>query len=599
MNNNNIRQIFLFNFMVLFVVALFIGGCKPNQEKNWQYKRDRKVALVSEKEIYSPLSRDQQLLELKSSQFDVLIIGGGATGAGAALDAATRGLKTALIEAFDFSFGTSSRSTKLVHGGVRYLENAIKHLDWQEYELVRDALQERKRFLLNAPHLTNPLPILTPVYGWFEALYYLAGLKLYDFVSGDASLGRSEFISKETTIARFPMLKKAGLKGSVVFYDGQFDDARMNVTLILTAIREGAIALNYARAVSLSKENNLTTGLFVHDEVGNETFLVRSKVVINATGTFADTIRKMDDSAVADIMVPSQGSHVLLPGIFSSVDSGLIFPKTKDGRVLFLLPWMGKTLVGTTDQPEPITELPKASHEEVRFILDHLRSHFDIPVKNEDVIATWSGLRPLAKPPSPSAETAFISRDHLIEVSKSNLITIVGGKWTTYRKMGEDVINTAISVGSLMPENNSLTKDLKLVGARFFKESLAEELVAYERLEPDIAIHLANSYGDRVDFVIDVDNKSKRARLVDGYPYIEAEVIYAITDEYAVHATDVLARRMRLAFLDNKASRLALPKIITLMAQQLNWDQERQQQEFELANQFLDTMLTKLSTNTK
>lgn len=588
------RKLFLIDFVFPFVVALLTLACQSKPEKSVQNGQDINVALVSEKEVGSFLSRYQLLEKLRSERFDILIIGGGATGSGAALDAATRGLKTALIEANDFSAGTSSRSTKLIHGGVRYLENAVKHLDRKEYELVRDALKERKRFLQNAPHLTNPLAILTPVYGWFEAFYYLVGLKLYDFVAGDASLGASEFLSRETALSRFPNLKKTSLKGAVVYYDGQFDDARMNVTLVLSAAREGAVVANYVSAESLLKSNGNIIGAMVRDKETDETWPVFAKVVINATGTFADAIRKMDDQNAPEIMTPSRGSHVLLSEKFAPPDNGLIIPKTKDGRVLFLLPWLGKTIAGTTDQPEKITMLPKASNEEVDYILEHLREYFDIPLNRSDVLATWSGLRPLAKiPESLSKNTAQISRDHLIEVSPANLITIVGGKWTTYRKMGEDVIDTAVSVGKLSPANESLTKDLKLVGARFYKENLASELAAYEDLEPDIAIHLANSYGDRVDAVIDVENKTRRARLIDGFPYIEAEVIYAVNHEYALHAIDVIARRMRLAFLDNAAARAALSKIVVLMGRELKWDRSRMREEMEQGRHFLDTMFTK------
>jgi glycerol-3-phosphate dehydrogenase len=591
MAQNRSLSSFLRKNVMLLVVALFTLACKPQGENVEPQVRDDIVALVSEKEIISPQSRDELLQKLKDDRFDVLIIGGGATGAGAALDAASRGLKAALVEAQDFSSGTSSRSTKLVHGGVRYLENAIKHVDWKEYQLVRDALHERKNFLDNAPHLTNPLPILTPVYSWFEAAYYLIGLKLYDFVASDASLGHSQFMSREKTLERFPTIQEKGLKGSVIYYDGQFDDARMNVTLILSAIRQGAVAANYVRVEALMKEDGVVRGAMVIDEVTKESWPIHARVVINATGTYADSVRMMDDVNAAKLLEPSQGSHILLPAQFSSADHGLIIPKTKDGRVLFLLPWMGKTVAGTTDQAHENTTLPKATNEEVDYIIEHLRNYLSVPLSRSDVLATWSGLRPLSKP-NTSVATAAISRDHVIEVSKGNLITIVGGKWTTYRKMAEDVIDQAIKTANLLPLNQSLTKNLKLVGARFFKESLSEELVAYEDLPLDIAMHLANSYGDRVDTLIDVEGKARRGRLVEGYPYIEAEVLYAVTHEYAVHATDILARRMRLAFLDNRASREALAKVVALMAYQLGWNDEKIREELHDGEKFLDTMLT-------
>ncbi|HXW53212.1 MAG TPA: FAD-dependent oxidoreductase, partial [Myxococcota bacterium] len=350
---------------------------------------------------------------------------------------------------------------------------------------------------------------------------------------------------------------------------------------------------------SLLKENGKVVGAMVRDKETNQVWPVLAKVVINATGIFADAVRKMDDENATNIMTPSQGSHVLLPEKYCSKEDGLIIPKTKDGRVLFLLPWLGKALAGTTDHPEKITALPRASDEEVEYILEHLRHYLGVPISRPEVIATWSGLRPLVKPKEAPTNTASISRDHLIDVSLSKLVTIVGGKWTTYRKMGEDVIDVAISVGKLSPLNGSLTKDLKLLGGRHYKSNLAHEVAAFEKLPFDIALHLAKSYGDRVDAVIDVDNKSKRERLIDGFPYIEAEVIYGITHEHALHSTDVIGRRMRLAFLDNRAARLALPKVVSLMAKQLKWDKNRMHEEMDLGTQFLDTMMTKPPITTK
>ncbi len=580
------------NIVSLLVVALFALGCTTNQEKNQQVERDDNVARVSENDIITQVSREDLTHRLADERFDILVIGGGATGAGAALDAATRGLSVALIEAQDFSAGTSSRSTKLVHGGVRYLEDAIKHFDFAEYDLVRDALHERINFLHNAPQLTRALPIITPVYNWVEAGYYLIGLKLYDFLAGDASIGHSQFLSRKKALARFPYLKAAGLKGAVMYFDGQFDDARMNVTLILSALRQGAAAANYVRVIDLIKENGMVVGAKVIDELTQKTWPIYAKIVINATGSFADSVRKLDNPETKDMVTASQGSHILLSEKFAPRDFGLIIPKTEDGRVIFLLPWLGKTLAGTTDQPHAVTEFPKATNEEVDYIIEHVQRYLDQPLSRKDVLASWSGIRPLLKPHD-ETKTAAISREHVIEVSPSHLVTIVGGKWTTYRQMAEDVVTKAIETAKLTPKNDSMTKDLKLVGARFYQRSLAEELVAHEHLPVDVAQHLASSYGDRVDIVIDTDSKSRRARLIEGYPFIEAEVIYTVHHEYAVHATDVLARRLRLAFLDNQAARKALPKVIKLMAHELKWSAERQQSEKTSAEQFLDTMLTK------
>jgi glycerol-3-phosphate dehydrogenase len=561
------------------ILALFITACHFKDEKN-----DNAVKIETfmiHKEMKS-LKRDELLMKINRDRFDILIIGGGATGAGAALDSASRGLKTALIEAQDFSFGTSSRSTKLVHGGVRYLENAVKHFDYQEYTLVRDALAERKRFLENASHLACPLPLITPVYGWFEAFYYLMGLKLYDMISGTETLGQSRFISQKKALELFPLLKKDNLKGAVLYYDGQFDDARMNISLILSAIREGAIALNYVKAKTLIKENGSVVGVKVRDMLTQEEWPIYAKVVINATGSFADKIRKMDNENATDLIEASQGSHLLLPESFSSPKSGLVIPKTKDGRVLFLLPWQGKTLAGTTDHPEQTKDNPKVTKEEVDYILAHISQYFSIPLKKSDIVATFSGLRPLVKPKE-AIKTASISRDHMIEVTPSKLVTIVGGKWTTYRKMAQDVVDIAVKTGDLSPNNPSKTKDLKLVGAKFYKESLADELLA-QNIEPDIAKHLAQSYGDQAFLVLEI---KKPERLLKGYPYILAEVIYAVRYEYAQHAIDVLARRMRLAFLDTHAARISLPTVVSLMAKELLWDHARVNEELKMGEEYL------------
>lgn len=547
--------------------------------------------LFNEKITNSFVSRSYLLENLRSHEYDVLIIGGGATGAGSALDAASRGLKVALIEANDYGAATSSRSTKLVHGGVRYLEDAVKHLDFGQYELVRDALRERQRFLDNAPYLTSSLPIYTPIYSWFDAAYYWAGLKAYDLIAKGSALGKSQFISRNEAIKRFSMIKKEGLKGAVVYYDGQFNDARMNLALILSAIREGATALNYVKAVELVKNDNKLSGAIVRDEETGATFEVRAKTVINATGVYTDSIRKMDDINVANIMVPSQGSHIVLSEKFSSPDGGLLIPKTSDGRVIFLLPWQGKTIAGTTDHAHEITLTPKAASEEVDYILEHLRKYFAVPVKKEDVLATWSGLRPLASLQNEHDNTANISRDHLINISKSSLITIVGGKWTTYRKMAEDVVDKAIAIGSLQPNKPCITKDLRLVGAHYFNHDIVKELVAYENFEPDIALHLAHSYGDMVYMVIDVEQKSRRHRLLKEYPYLEAEVIFSVTREYALHGVDILARRMRLAFLDNEAAKKALVKIVDIMGEILKWDDDKKHLEIKHGLDFLSTMI--------
>lgn len=549
----------------------------------------QEFVMANQESFGSPIinSRSEMLKHLADEDFDVLIIGGGATGAGAALESASRGLKTALIEAQDFAFGTSSRSTKLVHGGVRYLENAVKKLDRHEYSLVKTALFERKHFLENAPHLTRALPLITPVYGWFSAFYYWMGLKMYDMLAGSASLGPSTFISSKKALELFPMLKKDGLKGAVLYHDGQFNDARMNLSIILTAIDEGASALNYVRATEFLRKDGKINGLKVQDQNTNESFFIRAKAIINATGAFTDQMRLLDDPKSPPIMMASQGSHLVLPASFVPSNIGLVIPQTKDGRVLFLLPWQAQALAGTTDAPQQISENPKASLEEVNFMVEHLQNYLAIPIKKSDIKASWSGLRPLAHPPSQGQNSAQVSRDHHIGLSESGLTTIVGGKWTTYRRMGEDVIDFVVNKFSLKPTKASQSRHIKLVGAKAYQSSQASKLSYSFSIEPDIAEHLSCSYGDRAILVLEI---GQNQRLVEGFPFIASEIIFSLRNEYALHASDILARRMRLAFLDKAKAQNILPTVITIMAKELNWTDEKKAQEQKLGENFLATM---------
>lgn len=577
--------------LIFLLIGIFLTACQDKSMTTLAKKGDHQVVDNTQKsEKYFP-KREALIESLKNEIFDVLIVGGGASGAGALLEAQSRGLKSALIEKLDFASGTSSKSTKLVHGGIRYLENAIKHLDYGEFKLVKEALKERKIILQNAPHLAQKLALITPVYSWWEAIYYWAGLKIYDLISKESSLGPSEFISFDETLKRFPLLKKEKLKGSIVYYDGQFNDARMDVSLILTAIKEGAVAVNYLEAKSFLKKNNKIFGLTACDNLTNEILTIRANVVINATGPFVDDIRKMDDENSQPIITLSKGSHIVLGEEFSRKDLGMVIPKTKDGRVLFVLPWLNKTIVGTTDVTQELTEKPKASLDEIDFILQHLSLYYNKPLTRFDILATFSGLRALVRPSADlTKKTSDISREYLIETSPSGLLTIAGGKWTTYRKMAEDLIDKAILFKNLKPKTQSQTAHLKLLGGKFYKKSLKKELKDFEHLAEDIAENLVRTYGDQVDEVINIDNKTKLSRLVEDYPFIEAEVIYGIRYEYVQTPTDVIARRMRLAFLDHHAAILALPKVLRLMAKELSWSEEKKHSEEKKALDYFDTL---------
>uniref|UniRef100_A0A8C0SHA3 Glycerol-3-phosphate dehydrogenase n=1 Tax=Canis lupus familiaris TaxID=9615 RepID=A0A8C0SHA3_CANLF len=510
---------------------------------------------VSEPVNREPPSREAQLLTLQNmSEFDILVIGGGATGCGCALDAVTRGLKTALVERDDFSSGTSSRSTKLIHGGVRYLQKAIMKLDIEQYRMVKEALHERANLLEIAPHLSAPLPIMLPIYKWWQLPYYWVGIKLYDLVAGSNCLKSSYVLSKSRALEHFPMLQKDKLVGAIVYYDGQHNDARMNLAIALTAARYGAATANYMEVVSLLKEAEPHTGrqrvcgARCRDVLTGQEFDVRAKCVINATGPFTDTVRRMDNQDAAAICQPSAGVHIVMPGYYSPESMGLLDPATSDGRVIFFLPWQKMTIAGTTDTPTDVTHHPIPSEEDINFILNEVRNYLscDVEVRRGDVLAAWSGIRPLVTDPK-SADTQSISRNHVVDISESGLITIAGGKWTTYRSMAEDTINAAIKTHNLKA-GPSRTVGLFLQGGKDWS--------------PTLYIRLVQDYG------------------------LESEVKYGIK-EYACTAVDMISRRTRLAFLNVQAAEEALPRIVELMAKELNWDDYKKEEELETARKFL------------
>ena len=535
------------------------------------------------------MNREEHLERLKTETFDLLVIGGGATGAGVALDAASRGLSVALVERDDFSAGTSSRSTKLIHGGVRYLEQAVKKFDRTQFNLVRDALKERAILLKIAPHLSRELPLVTPLYNWLEVPYYMTGLKLYDALAGKAKLQPSRFVDAQEALNRFPMLKPEGLRGGVLYYDGQFDDARMNVSIALTAATLGAAVANHVEVTALcketGKENGVISGAALRDTLTGEGWEVSAKVVVNATGPFTDAVRHMDDPDAPAMLSASSGAHIVLDERFSPPATGLLIPQTEDGRVLFLLPWLGHTLIGTTDHPAPITPHPEATEDDIAYILRHVHRYFSLPVSREDVKASWSGLRPLVSDPSAS-DTARLSRDHVINISPSKLLTIAGGKWTTYRKMALDTVDEAVKLGNLGPQQPSQTETLMLVGAKDYSSAGTGALQERFGLELDVASHLNGAYGDQAFRVAELAADGFGARLAPQHPYLEAEVVYAARFEGAHTLTDVLARRLRLGFLDRAATQDALPRVAKLLGDVLGWDDARREEEMRKARRY-------------
>lgn len=590
-------------------IIIVSGGALVAAYGVGQYTERRKAVVVaaSAKDASRPhgplLPRATHLKNLKETpEFDVLVIGGGATGCGVALDAISRGFKTAIVDINDFSAGTSSRSTKLIHGGVRYLQKAVMNLDLEQYRMVREALQERANLLTIAPHLSSPLPIMLPIYRWWQVPYYWAGIKMYDLVAGKQCLKKSYFLSAKSCLELFPMLKKEHLCGGLVYYDGQHNDSRMNISIALTAARMGATTCNHTGVLSLLKKKGddgkeVLCGARVRDMLTGNEFDVHAKCVINATGPFTDDIRKMDDPNATNICQPSSGVHIVLPSYYSPDNMGLLDPDTSDGRVIFFLPWEQNTIAGTTDRPCPITQCPAPTEDDIQFILSEVRHYLnqDVEVRRGDVLSAWAGIRPLVLDLNKSkpGSTEAIARNHIIYVSDSNLITIAGGKWTTYRVMAQHTMDAAVKACNLDPTGPSQTLGLTLEGGHNWTPTMYIRLVQDFGMEPVVAKHLANSYGDRASSVAKLAVLTGKRwpvigkRLHEQFPYLEAEVRYAIR-EYACTAVDVIGRRLRLAFLNVQAAQECLPRIVDIMAEELKWSPAEKAAQFAKAKEFLD-----------
>jgi glycerol-3-phosphate dehydrogenase len=492
------------------------------------------------------VERAAQLARLRDEgAFDVAVIGGGATGCGVALDAAARGFRVALLEAHDFAKGTSSRATKLVHGGVRYLAQG-------NVGLVREALYERSLLLDNAPHLAQPIAFVMPSYRWWERGFYGAGLKMYDALAGRRGLGDTQFLSASQTLALLPTLRRDGLTGGVKYWDGQFDDARLALALARTAATQGACVVNHCAVAGLLREGGRVRGVRAEDRETGEAFTLRAGCVVNATGVWVDSIRDMDADAGAPrrppIVAPSQGVHLVVDRDFLPTDHALLIPKTQDGRVLFAVPWMGMTVLGTTDTPsDEIAEEPVPYHSEVELILAEAAAFLSGAPTRADVRSVWVGLRPLVRPSDDDGgDTKGISREHTVIVSRSGLVTVTGGKWTTYRAMAEDVLARCVGAGLLEARPASATAYLPLVGAP--KRSS-------ESLSQPPGEHL---YGTEVERLRALPGSDRWLWRAGGGGLSEAMVRFAARHEMARTVEDVLARRCRLLFLDAaRAAQLA------------------------------------------
>lgn len=509
------------------------------------------------------MNRADGLARLDEETFDVLVVGGGASGLGAAVDAAARGYRTALIEAEDFAKATSSRSTKLVHGGVRYLQQG-------DIGLVREALHERTALRANAPHLVHDLAFVVPAYRRAEIAYYGAGLKLYDLLAGRSGFPPSRIVSTRRALELIPALVPDGLHGAVVYSDGQFDDARLAITLARTAVDRGAAVANYLRAVALRYEGKRVAGVHAVDGETGRALEIRARAVINATGIFVDELRSLDDRSAPPLLTYSRGSHIVVRAeALGGATAALLVPKTSDGRILFAVPWHGHVVIGTTDIATPHPELdPVPTQAEVAFILETVNRFLIRPLAESQVQAAFAGLRPLVNRKATS--TAKLSREHVIDVSASGLVTITGGKWTTYRKMAEDVVDVAAARAGL-PQKPSPTARMPLHGAT-------------NDLRADHALRV---YGSDADAVVALgrSDAALRAPFHVRLPYTRAEIVYAARHEMARTVEDVLARRTRALFLDAQAALESAPGVAALLATELRRDegwQEEQIRSFEL-----------------
>lgn len=510
-------------------------------------------------------------LKSKSKYWDLAIIGGGASGLGVALDALSRGLSVVLLEKADFAKGTSSRSTKLLHGGVRYLGQG-------NIALVLEALKERGLIMKNAPHISGKQSFVVPIYSHRDKIKYVIGLKVYDLMAGRLRIGKSRWISKKETTQKLPTIQQEGLKGGVVYFDGQFDDARLALNIAQTCVDMGGCVLNYMKVINLNKDKHgILQGVEVEDQIDHEHHTIKARAVVNATGVFADKILKMDKPGTKRSIMPSQGAHLVLDLSFLGGNDALMIPETSDGRVLFGIPWQGKLILGTTDTiiKKPKLE-PMARDQEIDFILETCAMYLTRKPERKDVLAVYAGLRPLAAPKEKGAKTKEISRSHKVSVADSHLISIIGGKWTTFRKMGEDTVDVFAKIKKL-----NLAKSTS-AGIRLHGYTDADAPEGHLRI-----------YGSDAEGIRELitRNPGLDQQLHPQYPNTAAEVVWMVQNEMALKVEDVLARRMRILFLDARAAHDMAPAVARIMRKELglglDWEKAEVQEFQQLAEKYL------------
>lgn len=544
------------------------------------------------------MNREHNRKRLREETFDICIIGAGASGAGAALDAALRGYRVALLDRGDFASETSSRSTKLIHGGVRYLEQAIKKLDLAQLRQVRHGLAERRTVIRNAPHLAHPLPLLTPVFSWFEGMYMSVGLAMYAFFAGHDNFPQGRWLTKPEALTKMPTLTDR-MHSAVLYYDGQFNDARYALALAHSADDAGVAVVNYLNVTGFERENGRLTAAIVNDLLSDDTFPVRAKLFLNCTGPYSDAVRLMANPEVEQRIRPSKGVHIVLPRETLQSDCAMLIPKTADGRVVFAIPFGDKVFVGTTDDDyQQLDQEPVLEPAEVDYLLETLRPYLAKNPDKSDVEAGFGGIRPLIV--SSRATTKTLLRDHEVEYdSASGLLSLLGGKWTTYRLMAQDAIDKA---GELL--NNSTpgkTENHYLVGGENYQFDDWQRIQQQTNLPADVCQHLMRTYGNRAQRIADLASSRPELseKISQPQPFIKAEVVYQVREEMAVTLRDVLARRWRLELSDWQLTIRVLPIVAELMARELDWSDQHRQQQIDSYQSLLNTFLKRAGLTTE
>jgi glycerol-3-phosphate dehydrogenase len=527
-------------------------------------------------------------MQATNTTYDMVIIGGGCVGSGITLDATLRGYKVLLLEQNDFASGASSKSSKLVHGGVRYLEKAIKQMDKPHYDLVKEAINERAIFLNNAPNWAKKLKINIPIYSYLKLIYTYLGIFIYKLMSKKQSLGKNSFMDKIKSVLFFPNIKQENLKGFLSFYDGTFLDSRMVISLLQTAVSKGAIVKNYCEVDEfLYDGHNKISGVRYFDKIQNKSREVKAKVVVNATGANVDNLRRKDDKNAKEILALSSGIHLVVSKEYLPSNEGILIPNTRDGRVVFILPYMNYCLIGTTDNKTVYKENPKPQEQEIEYLLTEVNNYFEKPLNKADILSSWSGIRPLIN--SHKKQTEQMVREHLILKSKHDLISIVGGKWTTYRKMAEDLIDFLIKNQFLEQQKKCETKKYKLFGNDGDVKEI-EKLLCFYGISEKTKQSLKTLYGTSCIKVLNFANKTDDFELIHpNLPYLKVEIAYCIKEEFVKKPIDFLARRVGICFLDKKLARDCVNVVCEEMGKILCWDEKKVEKEKMECKEFVHT----------